>query len=216
MNIYAIYGASGFGREVIPLARSYLENKAAEFKLVFVDDSCDQKQINGYDVMGLDDFANARYDKKYISIAIADSKIREQLSIKCSILGINYFYVAADNFMQLDSNFIGVGAILCPFSMLTSNATIGMHFHLNIYSYVAHDCVVGDFVTFAPSVQCNGNVIIEDHAYIGTGAIIKQGSPSNPIVIGKGAIVGAGAVVTKSVPSGITVVGNPARELIKG
>jgi sugar O-acyltransferase (sialic acid O-acetyltransferase NeuD family) len=216
MNIYAIYGASGFGREVIPLARSYLENKVAEFKLVFVDDSCDQKQINGYDVMRLDDFANARYDKKFISIAIADSKIREQLSIKCSILGINYFDVAADNFMQLDSNLIGVGAILCPFSMLTSNATIGMHFHLNIYSYVAHDCVVGDFVTFAPSVQCNGNVIIEDHAYIGTGAIIKQGSPSNPIVIGKGAIVGAGAVVTKSVPAGITVVGNPARELIKG
>ncbi|MCU0189324.1 hypothetical protein N8H42_29090, partial [Citrobacter freundii] len=45
------------------------------------------------------------------------------------------------------------------------------------------------------------------------GAIIKQGTPDKPLVIGKGAIVGMGAVVTKSVPAGVTVVGNPARIL---
>jgi acetyltransferase-like isoleucine patch superfamily enzyme len=117
--------------------------------------------------------------------------------------------------MSLESNKIGEGAIFNPFSMVTSNAKIGRHFHCNIYSYVAHDCVVGDFVTFAPSVQCNGNVIIEDHAYIGTGAIIKQGTPERPIVLGRGAIIGAGAVVTKSVPPGKTFIGNPAREFQK-
>lgn len=53
--------------------------------------------------------------------------------------------------------------------------------------------------------------MIEDHAYIGTGAVIKQSMPSRPVVIGRGAIVGMGAVVTKSVAPGITVVGNPAR-----
>ena len=54
---------------------------------------------------------------------------------------------------------------------------------------------------------------IEDHAYIGTGAIIKQGTPERPIVIGRGAVVGMGAVVTKSVPAGVTVIGNPAKPL---
>ncbi len=39
--------------------------------------------------------------------------------------------------------------------------------------------------------------IFEDHAYIGTGAVIKQGTPDQPLVIGKGAVVGMGAVVTK-------------------
>ncbi len=73
-----------------------------------------------------------------------------------------------------------------------------MHFHANLYSYVAHDWVIGDFVTFAPGVKCNGNIIIEDHAYIGTGAV-----------------VGMGAVVTKDVPAGATVVGNPARVMAK-
>jgi acetyltransferase-like isoleucine patch superfamily enzyme len=53
-------------------------------------------------------------------------------------------------------------------------------------------------------VKCNGNIHIEDHAYIGAGAVIKQGTPAQPLVIGRGAVVGMGAVVTKSVPAGVT------------
>ena len=106
--------------------------------------------------------------------------------------------------------------MLCPFVTLTSNIRIGQQFHANIHSYVAHDCVIGDFVTFAPGVHCNGNVVIEDHAYIGTGAVIKQGQPGQPLVIGKGAVVGMGAVVTRNVSAGTTVVGNPAKLFLKG
>ena len=75
--------------------------------------------------------------------------------------------------------------------------------------------MIGDFVTFAPGVKCNGNIHIQDHVYIGAGAVIKQGKPDQPLVIGAGAIVGMGAVVTKSVPPGATVVGNPARIVTK-
>ena len=99
---------------------------------------------------------------------------------------------------------------------LTSNIRIGRHFHAHLYSYVAHDCLFGDFGTFAPGVWCNGNIVIEEHAYIGTGAVIKQGKPGEPLVIGRGATVGMGAVVTKSVPPGATVVGNPAKPMQKG
>ena len=116
---------------------------------------------------------------------------------------------------MMDNIEIGEGRLLCPFVSITSNIKIGKFFHANIYSYVAHDCVIGDYVTFAPGVKCNGNIHIEDHAYIGTGAVIKQGTPDKPLVIGKGAVVGMGAVVTKSVPAGVTVVGNPARILEK-
>lgn len=119
--------------------------------------------------------------------------------------------MTAANVVQMDDVQLGVGAVLSPFFTLTSNVRIGRHFHANLYSYVEHDCVVGDFVTFAPRVHCNGNVVIEDHAYIGTGAILKQGQPGQPLVIGRGAVVGMGAVVTKSVAPGATVVGNPAR-----
>ena len=115
----------------------------------------------------------------------------------------------------MDEAEIGEGAALSPFVTITSNIKIGKCFHANLYSYVEHDCVIGDYLTFAPGVKCNGNVHIEDHAYIGTGAVIKQGTPDKPLIIGKGAVVGMGAVVTKSVPAGVTVVGNPARILEK-
>ena len=62
---------------------------------------------------------------------------------------------------------LGAGAVLCSVVTITSNVKIGCHFHANLYSYVAHDCVIGDFVTFAPGVHCNGNVVVEDYAVIG-------------------------------------------------
>jgi sugar O-acyltransferase (sialic acid O-acetyltransferase NeuD family) len=113
----------------------------------------------------------------------------------------------------MDEVEIGEGALISPFVTLTSNIRIGAHFQANLYSYVEHDCIVGDFVTFAPRVACNGNVHIGDHAYIGTGAVLRQGRPGAPLKIGEGAVVGMGAVVTKDVAPGTTVVGVPARPL---
>lgn len=103
--------------------------------------------------------------------------------------------------------------MLAPFVTLTSNIKIGRSFHANLYSYVAHDCEIGDFVTFAPGVKCNGNVVIGSKVYIGAGAIIKNGKPGNPLVIGDNALIGMGAVVAKSVPSGTMVVANPSKAI---
>ena len=110
---------------------------------------------------------------------------------------------------------IDEGSIICPFVTITSNSNIGKNFQANMYSYVAHDCVIGDNVTFAPSVKCNGSVVIEDDVYVGTGAIIFQGKPNKPIIIGRTSIIGAGSVVTKSVPAGMKIFGNPATERTK-
>ena len=143
--LYGVYGASGFGREVIPLARSQLRKNGIDLnQLVFIDDKASASTVNGFAVLSYASF---------------------------------------------------------------------MDIPVNIYSYVAHDCVIGDFVTFAPGVKCNGNVHIQDNVYVGTGAIIKQGKPGKPIVIESGAVIGMGAVVTKSVSAGETVIGNPAKPL---
>lgn len=210
-KIIGIYGASGFGREVLPLVRE----QYADAQLCFVDDGAQDSELNGYTVFTYQDFLDLPQTDKSVIFAIANSKIREILETKCKEDGLSIASVKAANSIILDQVEIAEGAVLCHFTQLTSNIKIGKQFHANIYSYVAHDCVIGDYVTFAPKVQCNGNVHIEDHAYIGTGAIIKQGTPTRPIVIGKGAVVGMGAVVTKSVAPGVTVIGNPARPLTK-
>ena len=56
---------------------------------------------------------------------------------------------------------------------------------------------------------------MHDYAYIGTGAVLKQGTPDKPLVIGEGAVIGMGAVVTKDVAPYEVVVGNPAKPLRK-
>ncbi len=214
--IYGIYGASGFGREVMPLLRDMVSSDSVDYELLFIDDSIGNKsEINGYKIISFEHFLTMPAQKRYVNIAIANSNIREELTHRCLKNSIELIDIRATNAIVLDSVSMDSGSILCPFVTLTSNIKIGRSFHANIYSYVAHDCTIGDYVTFAPAVRCNGNVTVGDHAYIGTGAIIKQGRADRPLVIGRGAVIGAGAVVTKSVPDGMTVFGNPAIELTK-
>lgn len=217
LPLYAVYGASGCGRGVMPLAREQLRRAGVTIEqLVFVDDRPDSIEINGRRVLTYREFLDAPATARHVVLAIANSVIREQLAERCERDGVLPWSVSAANAVTMDAIQIGEGAVLCPFVTLTSNIRIGRYFHANLYSYVEHDCVIGDFVTFAPGVKCNGNIIVEDHAYIGTGAIIKQGKLGHPLVIGRGAVVGMGAVVTRDVAPGTTVVGNPARLIAKG
>ena len=212
-KIYAVYGAAGCGRSLMPIAREHI---ATGDTIYFIDDAVKtEQQVNGYKAVNYDMFKAIESDEKNVLIAIANSNIRQKLAEKLTNDGINIWTVKSQSTVIMDNVIIGNGAALSPFVTIGANAIIGQCFHANLYSYVEHDCVIGDFVTFAPRVSCNGNVHIEDHAYIGTGAVLRQGTPDKPLIIGKGAIVGMGAVVTKDVPAGVTVVGNPARPLIK-
>ncbi|CAH7458886.1 GDP-perosamine N-acetyltransferase [Vibrio chagasii] len=212
-KIIGVYGASGFGREVVPVVRNIY---SGEYEIVFIDDAEKVSKLNGVKVCCYESFLETTHTEKKVVIAIADSKVREKISVKLENDQIEQLNIVASNSVIMDSNEIGEGVILCPFTTITSDTKIGKSFHANLYSYVAHDCVIGDFVTFAPSVKCNGNIHIEDHAYIGTGAVIKQGTPDKPIIIGQGAVVGMGAVVTKSVKAGDVVFGNPAKSIKRG
>ena len=211
-NLYAIYGASGAGRGIMPLLRRQVERDTAA-RCVFIDDGLASSSVNGTQCMSFEQFAADSAQHKSVAIAIADSRIREKLAVRCEAAGIGFVTVKSDLHVCMDEVEIGPGAIFSPFTTITSNVRIGRHFHCNINAYVEHDCIIGDFVTFAPGVQCNGNVEIGDHVYVGAGAMIRQGTSGAKRYIGEGAVIGMGAVVLEDVPAGATVVGNPARAI---
>ena len=219
-TIFGLYGAGGFAREVMPLvvehvARVGRDVPGGDFEIFLVETEVQQAEVNGYRVVSENEFFDIDCCERLFNVAIGDSQARATIAQRCIARGASPMSLRSNHSIVYDRNEIGEGAVLCANTMVTSNAKIGRFFHANIFSYVAHDCVIGDYVTFAPGVHCNGNVHVHDHAYIGTGAVLKQGSRDKPLVIGEGAVVGMGAVVTKDVPPFATVIGNPAKPLVK-
>ena len=200
---FAIYGPGGFGRELVQSALDAVA-AAGGGEVVFVSDAAAEV---GKTVCGLPVISHEALDYPAI-VAVGDAGARRRIADR-----ITAGNLAAPTHRRGPDVVVGEGSVFCDFTIVTASATIGRHFHCNIYSYVAHDCVIGDFVTFAPNVCCNGNVHIEDDVYVGTGAILRQGAPGKPLRIGRGAVIGMGAVVTKDVAPGVTVIGNPARPM---
>ena len=219
--VLGLYGVGGFAREVMPFARECMANSRqlpprSQRQVYFVETKPKTKEANGIPVISEDEFFELECSERLFNVAIGASKDRERIADICIARGAKPYSLMSSDAIIYSNNEIGEGAIICANSMVTVNAKIGRFFHSNLYSYVAHDCVVGDFVTFAPRVHCNGNVHIRDHAYIGTCAVIKQGTADKPLVIGEGAVIGMGAIVTKDVAPYTTVVGNPAKPIHRG
>lgn len=202
MGRLAIYGAGGFGREVASMAM-----RAGRTDLVFVSDEPGEV-IWGVPVI----LPSELLPDDEISIAIGNSLGRERIDKRCA--GKSFASLFAATAIIGHDVEIGEGAVFCDHTMVTASARIGRHFQCNIYSYVTHDCIIGDYVTFGPGVQCNGNVHIGDGAHIASGVNIRNGTPDKALIIGAGAFIGMGAIVTKDVAPGEKVY--PARAVSRG
>jgi sugar O-acyltransferase (sialic acid O-acetyltransferase NeuD family) len=210
--VYALCGDGGHGREMMPFAAAQLISLGvSQERLFFIGLKPSMKKLNGFMVLSHDEFMEIAASKRYMAIALGDSRLREKIATYWMARGVSPWEVRAHTVYVAATSHIGEGCMISPLSTINANVHIGVQVQINTGCNIAHDTWIGDYVTFAPGVLCNGNVRIESHAYIGSGAVIRNGSTSNPLVIGQGATVGMGAVVTRNVPAGATVVGNPAR-----
>jgi sugar O-acyltransferase (sialic acid O-acetyltransferase NeuD family) len=212
--IYGLFGTGGFGRPVMPILLETVRARHGEAAdVVFVADEPTAARVNGVEVMSTEAFLAGRRAMSFFNVALTDPHARKQRCECFLSAGFEPVAIISPHAVVLGPLEIGPGAIICGFCTITTNVRIGRFFHANIYSYVEHDAEIGDYVTLAPRVNCNGSVTIKDLAYIGAAAAIRQGNPSRPTVIGRGAVVGMGAIVLRSVADGETVVGNPARPI---
>jgi sugar O-acyltransferase (sialic acid O-acetyltransferase NeuD family) len=212
--LYGLFGAGGFGRPVMPILQEEVRRRHAEnAEVVFVEDAPTSREINGVPVVSTEAFLAAPPATTSFNVALSDPKARMAVCRRFLDAGLQPISIISRRASIIGPAIIGEGAIICGFVTITTNIRIGKFFHANLYSYVEHDGVIGDYVTFAPRVNCNGNVTIKDLAYVGAAAAIRQGAPGAPVVIGRGAVVGMGAVVLTSVADGEMVAGNPAKTI---
>jgi sugar O-acyltransferase (sialic acid O-acetyltransferase NeuD family) len=212
----AIYGAGGFAREVAWLAQS-CDISDQQYQVVcFVDDNpAKEGQIlNNIPVMTLP-VARIQFPTAKLVGGIGTPKAREHVIQKSAAAGFDFETIIHPRVEHSEWIEIGIGTVICAGNILTTNIVLGQHIQINLDCTIGHDVIMGDYTTLAPGVHVSGCVRFGKRVYVGTGAVIINGTQENPIIIGDDAVIGAGACVTKSISPGITVVGVPAKPLEK-
>lgn len=205
-DIYII-GASGFGREV-----AWLLEELSEWNIKgFIDDneSIQQKEINGIDIIGTVDFLLERKEPTNLVIAIGNPKVRSAIYEKLKFNNNLVFPNIISKDVRISNTIkLGIGNIICSHSILTVNINIGNFNHINLDCTIGHDVILNDFITIYPSVNISGNVEIGNCCEIGTGTQIIQGKS-----IVDNVIIGAGATIVKNIQENGVYVGVPVKKI---
>lgn len=147
-------------------------------------------------------------DNDLFVCAIGNSDVKERLCREIVSKGGVFTNIIHPSVVLGTNVRLGIGVILCPYVVLTSDIFIGDFVTINVASSVGHDAVIDDWCTISGHCDITGfaklskNVFLGSHAVIGPKAVVEEGGR-----------VGAGSVVLRRVKRGETVLGVPARAL---
>lgn len=211
MKKIAVFGAGGFGREVLTLINDINKVEPTWEIVGFFDDGHKKGEIiNDVPVLGGVHELNEWEEPLCLVIAIGTPKIKKTILSNIKNNKIDYPTLIHPSVMIGDTKFvtIGKGCIICAANIITTNIEIEDFVILNLACTVGHDTIIKDYAAFMPTCNISGEVVIGEGVYCGTGVkIINQTS------IGDHTIVGAGAVVAKPLPADCTAVGVPAKPI---
>jgi sugar O-acyltransferase (sialic acid O-acetyltransferase NeuD family) len=142
---------------------------------------------------------NWNFDKKfYFVVAVGNPVIKKILVNKALSIGLKPIKTIVDIYATvLDENCsLGVGGLIAPGCILTTNIKLGNYVTLNLNTTVGHDTVIGDFCTTNPGVHISGEILIGTGNEFGTGSILRD-----RIKIGSNKKIGAQAAVVKDILS---------------
>ncbi|WP_245590601.1 acetyltransferase [Adhaeribacter aquaticus] len=205
----AIFGAGGFGREVLMLLHQINQAQLQWNILGFYDDSPETpRTINNYPYLGTLESLNTVKTSTAVVIAIGNPKVKQRIAAR--LVNPNIFFPVLIHPSVCNESFqfntIGAGSIICQGNILTTNIRLGRHVILNLGCTVGHDAVIGNFSALMPHVNIAGGAQLGQCVYMGTNATVLP-----TIIVGSNSIIGAGAVVNKNLPEQCTAVGVPAK-----
>ena len=204
----AIFGAGGFGREVAWLARKIYGDGIRMSFLVNRPDLVGSV-VNGILVSDVEKFA-ANAPGTPTVVGIGDPKGRQACTEICKSFGLQLVSLVHPGVEASETVSVGRGSVVCAGSILTTEIRIEEHVQINLNCTVGHDVEIGEFSTLAPGVHVSGRVRLGKRVYVGSGAVIINGTEDRPLVVGDDAVIGAGACVIRNVESQSLMVGVPA------
>lgn len=211
---FLIYGAGGLAIEVADIAHRHFvaQDKLAQGKvtqgetpdIAFIDDFDHDRAINGIPVLSFDQACQR--PNASIVIGIGEPDVRAKLAQKATDAGLTLATIIDPSATLSQSATIHPGAIISPYCSIQANAVVATNAHINTGAIVGHDCVVQPHAAISSQANLGGGVVVGEGAFVGMGALVKQG-----LTVGRNAIVSMGSCVHQDVPEGIIVVGSPAR-----
>lgn len=209
MKRLLIVGASGMGRQTVEYARPCFPETSWQYG--FLDSRPELLAEFGSSmppVVGVAEDVRPEPEDRFL-IAVGDPAVRRRYAEIIAGRGGRFATLIHPSAVIVSSASLGEGSIVCPQTVVSAGARVGVHCILNIGASVSHDGRIDDYVTICPGVRVTGWVRVASECFLGTNASILPHAE-----LAERTVVGAGAVVNRSVSvSGLTVVGVPARAL---
>lgn len=218
-RVIIILGAGGFARE----AYWHIRETWPTAKILFVDDVTDTTELVmcGEKIPVVKDWRFEAFlssgpgrceDSSFgFVIGVGNPQAKRILVKKAIESGLKPFptVIHPRALVQGHDCRIGVGGIITPGCVVTTNVSIGDYVLINLNCTVGHDAALGDYVTCNPGCCISGNVTLGEGVVLGTGTVIRE-----KISVAAGVVTGAQTCVVKNIDEpGITVAGVPAKKL---
>ena len=211
---YLVIGGGGYAQEVAWSLRTALDARGADGEICFFDDRLPLGPVRsglGEIVGGLDQVgAHAAAAPACLVLGVGLPRTKAAVVARLAAVPLPWTTVVHPAATIGPGAVIGEGSYIGAGAIVTVNVTIGRFATVNLHCQVAHEDVLGDFVTLHPDVHLSGDVIIAEGCELGTGAVVTPG-----VRVGPWAVLGAGTVAVRSLPGGHVYVGMPARMLAR-
>ena len=212
MNGIIILGAAGLAKEF------YYYVKRANPQIteyIFVNDLDDGQttlDIDGNEFKVVKDW---KFDVKYdFIVAVGKPSIKKQLVSKALNVGLKPHKTIVDpsSIVLMSVDNLGVGGMVSPGCVVTSNIKLGDYVTLNLNTTIGHDTIIGDYCTTNPGVHISGQITMGECNEFGTGCIVRD-----RLTIGSNKTFGAQTAVVKNIigDESEIYVGIPSKKLIK-
>lgn len=207
-NIF-ILGAGGFGREIHVWLTDWCALRD-DWKIVgFIDD--DLAALASYRDLppvksSVEEYTHS--PRNYVVCALGDPLIKKKNTERLESKGVQFLSFQHPSAIVGPRVQVGLGAVICPNVVLTTDIQIGKFVTLNVASSVGHDADIGDFSTLSAHCDVTGGAKLEDCVFMGSHSVILPKT-----YVGRGAYIGAGSVVMKTVKPNTRVFGVPAKRI---
>ena len=212
MKNLIIIGARAFGREIYNIAIQTKEYNTEWVVKGFLDDdkSAIAEFASDYPPV-IDSVKNYKIQPNDVFIcALGDPEIKKQYVQEILIKGGKFVNIihptAVINPVNVD---LGAGIIICPFTYISNDTTIGNFVTIQSHVALGHDVVIGEYS------QINALSFLGGYVRVGSCTTINPGATIAPKKhIGNNVSVGINSSVLGKIADNQSVYGNPAKRIL--